>query len=260
LNLLHGVVPSPPTADAGLLPLLILSGAGVLAGGVAAVSGFGIGSLLTPVLALQIGTKLAVAAVSIPHAVGTAQRFWLLRRHVDWRVVRSFGVTSAIGGLAGALLQARASSRALGVVFGMLLILAGISELTGWMRRVHWGPLAAWLAGAISGALGGLVGNQGGIRTAAMLGYEVPKESFVATATAIALFVDAARMPVYLITEGREIARVWSYLLIATCAVIVGTLLGQQLLSRLSQTLFRRVVALLLFGLGAYMLLGGSSR
>jgi uncharacterized membrane protein YfcA len=93
-----------------------------------------------------------------------------------------------------------------------------------------------------------------------MLGYEVPKESFVATATAIALFVDAARMPVYLITEGREIAGVWSYLLIATCAVIVGTLLGQQLLSRLSQTLFRRVVALLLFGLGAYMLLGGSSR
>jgi hypothetical protein len=33
------------------------------------------------------------------------------------------------------------------------------------------------LAGAVSGALGGLVGNQGGIRTAAMLGYEVPKES-----------------------------------------------------------------------------------
>jgi hypothetical protein len=45
-----------------------LATAGALAGGIAAVSGFGIGSLLTPVLALQIGTKLAVAAVAVPHS------------------------------------------------------------------------------------------------------------------------------------------------------------------------------------------------
>jgi hypothetical protein len=163
-----------------LLLDFLLAIVGVLAGGVAAVSGFGIGSLLTPALALQVGTKLAVAAVAIPHAIGTAQRFWLLRRHVDWRVVRSFGIPSALGGLAGAFLQARAASRVLEVVFGGLLILAGISVLTGWMRLVRWGRSAAWAAGAVSGALGGLVGNQGGIRTAAMLGYDVSKEALVA--------------------------------------------------------------------------------
>ena len=41
---------------------LLLAAAGIVAGAIAAVSGFGIGSLLTPVLALQVGTKLAVAA------------------------------------------------------------------------------------------------------------------------------------------------------------------------------------------------------
>ncbi|NIQ58969.1 MAG: sulfite exporter TauE/SafE family protein, partial [Gammaproteobacteria bacterium] len=41
----------------------------VVAGGVAAVAGFGIGSLLTPVLSLELGTKLAVALISIPHFV-----------------------------------------------------------------------------------------------------------------------------------------------------------------------------------------------
>jgi uncharacterized protein len=239
-----------------MLLYLVLAAVGVLAGGVAAVSGFGIGSLLTPVLALGVGTKLAVAAVAIPHAVGTAQRFWLLRRDVDWRVVGSFGVTSALGGLAGALLQTRASSRALEIVFGTLLLLAGITELTGWMRRIEWGHTAAWIAGALSGALGGLVGNQGGIRTAAMLGYDVPKESFVATATAIALFVDAARLPVYVVIQGQEIAKIWAPVLIATGGVIIGTLLGARILSRLSQEVFRRVVALLLLGLGVYMLVG----
>jgi hypothetical protein len=178
---------------------------------------------------------------------------------VDWRVVRSFGITSALGGLAGALLQTWAASRTLELVFGVLLILAGITELTGWMQRVRWGRSAAWVAGALSGALGGLVGNQGGIRTAAMLGYDVPKEAFVATGTAIALFVDAARLPVYLISQGGEIARIWIQVLISTGAVVVGTLLGRQILSRLGQEVFRRVIAVLLLGLGAYMLWGRSS-
>jgi uncharacterized membrane protein YfcA len=237
---------------------LLLAAVGIVAGAIASVSGFGIGSLLTPVLALQVGTKLAVAAVAIPHAIGTAQRFLLLRRHVDWRVVRSFGVSSALGGLAGAVLQTLASSRALAVVFGVLLILAGTSELTGWMQRVHWGRTAAWVAGTVSGVLGGLVGNQGGIRSAALLGYDVPKEAFVATATAIALFVDAARLPVYLLTQGSEIAVAWPQVLIATAGVIAGTLLGRRILGRLSQTVFRRLIALLLLGLGAYMILRNS--
>ena len=40
---------------------------GALAGAIAAVSGFGIGSLLTPLLAWRFGTKVAVALVSVPH-------------------------------------------------------------------------------------------------------------------------------------------------------------------------------------------------
>ena len=46
----------------------------LVAGAIAAVAGFGIGSLLTPALAIQTGTKVAVAAVAIPHFIGTLQR------------------------------------------------------------------------------------------------------------------------------------------------------------------------------------------
>src|SRR5438552_15022741 len=136
---------------------------GVIAGAAAAVTGFGIGSLLTPVFAARLGTGVAIAAVAIPHAIGSFQRFWILRRRVDRRVLLSFGLASALGGLAGALGHARLSNQGLSIVFGSLLVLAGISELTGWMRRVRWGRGAAWIAGALSGVLGGLVGNQGGI-------------------------------------------------------------------------------------------------
>ena len=235
---------------------LLVAAVAVVAGGVAAVTGFGIGSLLTPTLALAAGTKLAVAAISIPHLIGTAQRFWMLRRHVDRRVLWSFGITSAAGGLLGALVHARTSGRALAVVFGALLIIAGLTELSGWIEHVRWARRAAWVAGAVSGALGGMVGNQGGIRTAAMLGFDVPKEGFVATATAIALFVDAARMPVYLATQGRDILRIWPLILIASGGVVVGTLLGRHALARLPERTFRRAVAVLLVVLGAHMALG----
>ncbi len=43
---------------------LLIAVVAVLAGGVAAIAGFGIGSLLTPLVALRYGTKLAVAVVS----------------------------------------------------------------------------------------------------------------------------------------------------------------------------------------------------
>ena len=240
-----------------MLIALLLALTSVVAGAIAAVAGFGIGSLLTPVLAAETGTKLAVAVIAIPHFVGTAQRFWLLRRHMDRRVLLGFGVASAGGGLAGALLHTRISSRALAVVFGLLLILAGLSELTRWIERVRWGRRAAWGAGALSGALGGLVGNQGGIRSAAMLGFGVPKEAFVATATAIGLFVDAARLPVYLATQWQEIGAVWPLVLTATAGVVVGTAAGTRVLGQLPERTFRRAVAVLLVALGLYMELAG---
>jgi uncharacterized protein len=90
-----------------------------------------------------------------------------------------------------------------------------------------------------------------------MLGYDVPKEAFVATATAIALFVDAARLPVYVLTQGGKIALIWPQVLIATAGVVLGTLLGEHVLARMSQAVFRRVIALLLIGLGVYMALQG---
>ena len=175
----------------------ILFFASVLAGAIAALSGFGIGSLLTPLLALSVGTKEAVIAVSIPHLVATGLRFWTLRDNIDFQVLKNFGISSAAGGLFGALLGARFSSPILAYILGSLLVFAGLTGLTGISKKMRLGRKAAWLGGAVSGLLGGLVGNQGGIRSAALLGFNLEARAFVATATAIALVVDGARMPVY---------------------------------------------------------------
>src|SRR2546430_15912190 len=77
--------------------LVVLAAVAFLAGAIAAVSGFGIGSLLTPLLAARLATKLAVAVVSIPHFLATGLRFGILRRHIHWPTFWSFGLMSAVG-------------------------------------------------------------------------------------------------------------------------------------------------------------------
>lgn len=232
----------------------ILGVAALVAGGIASIAGFGIGSVLTPTLSLWIDAKLAVAAVSIPHLIGTAVRFWLLKGRVDRRVLWSFGIASAAGGVAGALLNAVFTSPVLLTLLAVLLLFVAAGELTGFSRRFELRGPAAWIAGALSGALGGLVGNQGGLRSAALLGFRMERDTFVATATAIGLIVDAARMPVYFAVYAGELRAIVTPIALATAGVVIGTVAGGRVLRRIPETYFRRVVAVFLAALGVWLL------
>lgn len=238
-------------------PLVVVAAIG--AGGISAVTGFGIGSLLTPLLALSVDTNLAVAAVSIPHVIGAALRFCLLAGGIDRRVFWSFGLTSAAGGLVGAMLQRWATSQWLTLVFGALLLFAAVSEGTGLARRMRFHGAVTWVAGLLSGLLGGLVGNQGGIRSAALLGFDLPKHAFVATATAVALLVDGARMPVYLWGQWREILELGPWVVLATTGVVAGTVVGSRTLEQIPEIWFRRALAIILAALGVTMIFRGLS-
>jgi len=240
------------------LGLLAVALVGVIAGAIASVAGFGVGSLLTPLVGLYIDIKTAVAVVSIPHLIGTALRYWMLHKHVDWRVLRSFGLTSAAGGLAGAFLGTFLASPILTAVLGVLLVFAGVTGVTSYASRMRFSGWTAWVAGAVSGVFGGLVGNQGGIRSAALLGFDIRKEAFVATATAVGLMVDAARMPVYLFTQLGEIAAAWPYVAAATIGTVIGTLVGGRVLRRIPEAAFRQAVSGLILVLGIALLVSAA--
>jgi uncharacterized membrane protein YfcA len=234
---------------------VIATVAAVIAGAIASISGFGIGSVLTPVLSTQFDLRLAIVLVSLPHLAGTFIRFLLVRTHIDRDVLLGFGAASAIGGLTGAALQTVVQSAALAIIFGSLLVFAGLGSLTGFTQRMRFsGRRSALVGGALSGLLGGLVGNQGGIRAAALLGFDVERRAFIATATAVALIVDGARIPVYLVTQGAELAAQLPLITVLAIGAVVGTVLGERMLRRMDEAVFRRVVGGLLVVLGAYTL------
>ena len=227
---------------------------GVAAGAVAAIAGFGVGSLLTPLLTTQFNPKLAVALVAIPHAIATSLRLWRLRSDISWAVLRGFGVASAVGGLVGAYVFTQVRGELLARVLGALLVFVGIAQLTGLAQRLRLRGHLAWLAGALSGVFGGMVGNQGGIRSAGLLAFDLTPRAFVATAAAIALIVDAVRVPLYLWDAGREMLEQARIMMVATAGVVVGTFAGSHLLMRLPPAVFRHIIGAVLLALGIWML------
>lgn len=229
---------------------------GVAAGATAAVVGFGIGSLLTPLLAARFGADAAIAAVALPHLAGGALRGWRLRREVDWRVLLRFGTLSAAFGLAGALLFAELAPRVLTRVLGALLLLTASAGLSGWSSRWKPGGPLVWVLGALSGFFGGMVGNQGGLRAAALSTFGLAPAAFVATSTVIGILVDLARTPIYLSGGAMRTPGFWPLVAVAAAGVLAGTLAGERLLLGLSPERFRVLVSGAIGILGLWFLLG----
>jgi uncharacterized membrane protein YfcA len=234
---------------------ILLAAVSILAGATASVVGFGIGSLLTPLIASRYGMSVAVAAVTLPHALATAVRCWRLRAKIDWTIFRTFGIVSAAGALGGALLYSRIGPSTLTRILGSLLILTSLAQLTGWTSR--WKPKGQLVTifGLLSGFFGGIAGNQGGLRAAALTAFDLRPATFVATATATGMIVDVARTPVYLWSAGRELAPLIMPIGIAAVGVLTGTVIGERILFGLSPRRFAQIIGASIGALGVWLLL-----
>lgn len=234
--------------------IVILAAVSIIAGTTASVVGFGIGSLLTPLVASQFGIDLAVAAVAFPHLAGGLLRGWRLRRSIDRDVLVRFGILSAAGGLVGALAFAHLNADALTRILGALLVLTASVGMTHWSSR--WKPrgLLVWVLGALSGFFGGIVGNQGGLRAAALSRFNLRPTVFVATSTVIGVLIDIVRSPVYVYRQGHRLSTLTGLIAIATIGVLVGTVTGERLLFGLSQERFRVIISIAIGLLGVWFL------
>lgn len=237
------------------------------------VSGFGLGTVLMPAMALFMPIEAAVALTAVVHLLANLLKVALVGREADRGVLLRFGLTALLGSALGAWtlthLSATGSAQniigytisgcrftttpvALGV--GAVMVAFAILELTPVLAR--WRPAARWLpvGGGVSGFLGGLSGHQGAVRSAFLSGMDdrLSPVSFAATGAVLACAVDLTRLAIYGASWQAWIGQHPAMLAAAGVAALIGTWLGSRLIRKVTLPFVQRAVAagLILLGLG----------
>lgn len=221
------------------------------------MAGFGAATVLTPIASFFLDIKTAVALVACFHLCGNASRLVFFRRHVNWTLVRQFGLTGVLLSFGGAQAAAWLSATSVRIVLGGFLILYALLEAARvTVLRVPATRRALVIGGSVSGFIAGLIGTGGAIRSVCLLAFGLPKEAYIGTSAVIALLVDATRLPVYLSQRFLPLSLapvILSLTLVAFC----GAWLGQRMLRMVSPVRFTQFVLLMLFLMGCRLLVDG---
>lgn len=260
-----------------VVDFLVVCISSLIASGATFFSGFGLGTILTPVFALFFPVATAIAMTAVVHLSNNLLKIGLMGRDADWSVVLRFGLPAALAAVVGAALLSWVSAlpawysydfmgrtheitpvkSSIGVVIATFALL----ELSPAFARMAFS--ARWLpaGGLISGFFGGLSGNQGALRSAFLVKAELSKESYVGTSAVCAVVVDTARIAVY----GFALYATWAKQLdlhagltvgVAILSAFLGTIVGKRLLKKVTMRAVELTVALLMALTGCVLAFG----
>jgi uncharacterized protein len=226
-------------------------------------TGFGLGTVLLAVLVLIFPVNVAIAATAVVHLSNNLFKLIL--------VGRQFGITALFAAFAGAyvltlidssqlvfnyeLMGKQLRTTPVRCVIAFLMAAFALMDLFGvaekWVLDPRWMPVG----GILSGFFGGLSGNQGAFRTMFLLKAGLTKEELIGTGAAIGCLVDVGRLLIYGVQINNTALKPHiSLLAAAVAAAIAGTLVGNNLLKKVSLKRIEIAASMLLlavaFGLG----------
>lgn len=255
------------------MDILLVSIVALLASGLTLFSGFGLGTLLMPVIALFFPIEMAIAMTAVVHFANNGFKAILIGRFANRSVLLRFGIPAVIFAILGALLLAWLSARptlieyaVLGhgvqvplvkLLVGLLILLFVALELIPGFAKLALDQKFLPLGGVVSGFFGGVSGHQGAFRSMFLLKAGLSKEAFVATGVMLAIMVDIARMTIYgfdMTHRPDEIA--WGMVGAATLSAFVGAYFGAKLLHKVTIRLIQIVVSVMLSLIALGMIFG----
>lgn len=265
---------------------------GVVAAGVGAltlVSGFGLGTILTPVLAVWMPVEVAVAATAVVHLANNLFKVVLVGRLADRGVVLRFGVAALVAAGAGAWALSVISHHntpvgryvinlgtwqtreflitPVGLVVGALIAAFGMLE--PWSAFERWRVGRRWLVvgGLLSGFFGGMSGHQGALRTVFLARSGLEPRVMIGTGAVCSTMVDLARVLMYAIGAGFFVGG-WSgemrqamtggvWLVVAACiGAFVGSFGGARFIHKVTWRGLRRLLGIMMVVLGVAVIVG----
>jgi uncharacterized membrane protein YfcA len=234
-----------------LLANILFLIASYLAACAATIAGFGSSALLIPVAFFFMEIKTAIFIVAVFHLFNNLFKIRLFWSRIDFRTFFLFGVPSILLAFLGAVLVSVLPIHVVRVALGTFLIIYSVYAFLKPEFSVRKSERNAILGGSLSGFLAGLIGLGGAMRSAFLIGFNLPKEVYVGTSAMIAVVIDITRIPTYLATRSVDYSPHLYLIPFLIVSAYLGVRTGKSLLNRINQKTFRRfvLIALLLIGL-----------
>lgn len=226
-------------------------------------SGFGLGTLLTPIMMIFFPVEVAIALTGVVHFSNNLFKLVLVGKNFDKEVVLRFGIPAVLFAFIGALILIQIPNmqhiysyqlfEKTFEVFPMKLIVAifmlffAVVDLIPFFNNLQFDKNKLPIGGALSGFFGGLTGAQGALRSAFLIRAGLSKESFIATTVVISSFVDFTRLGVYSTRIlNLELKENLPLLICATLSAMTGAFIGNKLLKKVTLKFLQISVATLL--------------
>ncbi len=226
-------------------------------------SGFGLGTILTPVFMLFFPVDLAIALTGVVHFFNNIFKIILVGRKADRAVLIRFGVPAVIASFVGAwvLLHIPDSQPlfdytlfgktfevyTVKLIISVLLIIFATMDLIPYFDKMQFGREKLPLGGVLSGFFGGLSGNQGALRSAFLIKAGLTKEAFIGTAVVVSTFVDFTRLSVYATRFVKSgLSDNIMLVVFAILAAISGAYIGNRLLKKVTIKYIQILIAIML--------------
>jgi len=236
-------------------------------------SGFGLGTLLTPVMVFFFPVEVAIALTGVVHFTNNLFKLYLVKEDINRTVLIRFGVPAIVASFAGALLLTRITGMPVlfrysfggssfevlpvNLLIAILLIVFAVLDLIPRFKKLEFGNDKMLYGGLLSGFFGGLTGIQGALRSAFLIKAGLSKEAYIATGVAIAVVIDISRLSVYSTRfVDADLTGNLPLLVPAVLSAMAGATLGKKLLKKVTLDAVHTIVAIMLILIGVLLGMG----
>ncbi len=240
------------TASEEIIYIALLT---MLASIIGTLAGFGISTIMVPILLLILPLPQTLLLVSIIHWFNDIWKMLLFREGIRWRLLLAFGLPGIFTSFIGSSLSLRITWEILSRALGMFLIVYVLLIVNNQTFKLSQRLSVAISGGALTGFFAGIFGIGGEINAMALSAFNLEKAVYIATAGAISLMIDSTRIATYIEGGIRLEPAILSGFLIFIPASLFGAMVGKRGVEKIPQEKFRNVVAIFIFLLGLKLML-----
>jgi uncharacterized membrane protein YfcA len=222
----------------------------LLASVIGTLAGFGISTIMVPVLLTVLPLPQTLLLVGIIHWFNDIWKMLLFRKGIRWKLFLAFGLPGILTSFIGSSLFLRISqeilSRALGIFLLAYVLFITFNQTFKLGQRLS----VVISSGALTGFFAGIFGIGGEINAVSLSAFNLDKAVYIATAGAISLMIDSTRIVTYIEGGIRLNPDILSGFLVFIPASLIGALVGRKGIKKIPQKKFRNFVAVFIFLFG----------